>query len=526
MYNKVLSYFSYMKKGIVLSLLALLGITQLAAQDFEYVPFVREGVKWVCYYENLGYNNILDPYYNPGRNYFTLEIKGDTIIDGKCYKAMHKYGGAAINTANDTIPLYLREQNHIVYGIAPEGHHYVGLMVGYGFYDNVYQSVNQGEEIVLYDFNAPEDYLSNTINDLSYLGYSYIELGNRYAKRHRFYIGDCHFLIIEGVGFDEEQFMTGYTLGYAFSSLNNISFHLSHVMEGNEIIYKGTNYKEPQPEQDDYEYVPFVREGVKWVYYYDNPFTPDVLDMDSYIQYYSFEMKGDVEIGGKHYKQVSLTHYFGDNTKEVEDFVPVYLREENKVVYAIHPDGREYPQCPVGISRLIDRDYSPNTSNDEFILYDFNDPNALYDSINIYGEFPIWITYQYTDTITFGNHHTRCHHYKTAFGSSGKVIEGIGYDGFGGGMPLCYFNCRKLKLLPLVEYYLSHVIEDGEIIYKGLFYDPQIRVGINETMADRTRRNLDPQYYNLMGQPVGKDVPTTPGIYIHQGKKICVSRTP
>ncbi len=30
----------------------------------------------------------------------------------------------------------------------------------------------------------------------------------------------------------------------------------------------------------------------------------------------------------------------------------------------------------------------------------------------------------------------------------------------------------------------------------------------------------------MMGQPVGKDIPTMPGIYIHQGKKICVSRMP
>ena len=41
-----------MKKTFVLVLLALLGMTQLAAQDYEYVPFVREGVKWVYWYKN------------------------------------------------------------------------------------------------------------------------------------------------------------------------------------------------------------------------------------------------------------------------------------------------------------------------------------------------------------------------------------------------------------------------------------------------------------------------------------------
>ena len=46
---------------------------------------------------------------------------------------------------------------------------------------------------------------------------------------------------------------------------------------------------------------------------------------------------------------------------------------------------------------------------------------------------------------------------------------------------------------------------------------------INEVVADQ-RRVKDSNYYDLMGRVVGKDVPTVPGIYIHQGKKICVRR--
>jgi len=41
-------------------------------------------------------------------------------------------------------------------------------------------------------------------------------------------------------------------------------------------------------------------------------------------------------------------------------------------------------------------------------------------------------------------------------------------------------------------------------------------------VADRTSRPLDENYYDLMGRPIGKDVPSTPGIYIHNGKKIVV----
>ena len=44
-----------MRKFFVFSMLALLGMTQAAAQDYEYVPFVREGVKWVYKITNLEY---------------------------------------------------------------------------------------------------------------------------------------------------------------------------------------------------------------------------------------------------------------------------------------------------------------------------------------------------------------------------------------------------------------------------------------------------------------------------------------
>ena len=55
-----------MKKFFLICVLALLGLIQSVAQ--EYVPFVREGVQWVCTYNNRP---------------FTLELKGDVVIGGK-----------------------------------------------------------------------------------------------------------------------------------------------------------------------------------------------------------------------------------------------------------------------------------------------------------------------------------------------------------------------------------------------------------------------------------------------------------
>ena len=109
-----------MKTKLLFALLALLGMSQVVAQEYEYVPFVREGVKWVYYYD-FPFDN---SYIASGKHYYTLEIKGDTILNNKCYKKVHLYQGGAINTENDTIPVFLREENKIVYGIIPDEKRY------------------------------------------------------------------------------------------------------------------------------------------------------------------------------------------------------------------------------------------------------------------------------------------------------------------------------------------------------------------------------------------------------------------
>ena len=69
---------------------------------------------------------------------------------------------------------------------------------------------------------------------------------------------------------------------------------------------------------------------------------------------------------------------------------------------------------------------------------------------------------------------------------------------------------------PYDAFGLYYVIENGEIIYNRVYPD-----NIDE-VADGQTLQADGNYYDLMGRAVGKDVPTTPGIYIHQGKKIVI----
>lgn len=271
----------------------------------------------------------------------------------------------------------------------------------------------------------------------------------------------------------------------------------------------------------EYEYVPLVREGVKWVCFHDLPSydnTEDGFCLPAGVHYYTLEIRGEATFNGKQYKAVHL--YSGKSIQEEADTVPVYLREENKVVYGILPTGNRYLECPVGIGTyvLYPNMISDLQTNEEFVLYDFCNPESFYNSIS-----PMCCSdYSHTDTVSISGCPRQRHVFNNGVES---IIEGIGYDGNGEGTMLNYFYPSTTGVTQ-VTYHLSHVVEDKKVIYKSRYYNPDINVGIDEVVTDKTRRSLDPNYYNLLGQPVGKEVPTVPGIYIHQRRKICVSRMP
>ena len=273
------------------------------------------------------------------------------------------------------------------------------------------------------------------------------------------------------------------------------------------------------------EYLPLVREGVKWVYSSIDPFKGKEYDGDFIrygIQYFTLEIKGDTIIDGKEYKPVHL--YSGQSINENNDTVPVYLREEGKVVYGIIPDDRRYRECPIGIGTMLDGDqlFSDEKTGAEFILYDFNDPVSFYESLDnpfFYGR----LHYDHAEIIQAGIHKTKKHIFKcvddygNGFGNE-YIIEGIGFIGESPGMTVNYFYGVTTGVTQVVNH-LSHIIENDEIFYKTEWYGESD--AIDEVAADQQGQQ-DGNYYDLMGRAVGQDVPTMPGIYIHNGKKIVV----
>ena len=284
-------------------------------------------------------------------------------------------------------------------------------------------------------------------------------------------------------------------------------------------------------DNDSTGYLSVVREGVKWV---NEKVIVNHGDTTKY--FYNYEFKGEdswTDIAGD--IQKACYYYLGEQLDVEKDSLIAGLRDDygfkilcirNNARQKVYDEGKEL---------FVLGTYTDGGSK---ILYDFSNPRRCI-NYYLYCE-SIWCDYWgCEEEITEDNlievepvtvEGVEC--FRIAYlDESGQplayIVEGIGFDSRDMGDLLTPFTRRPDPNADYQEWCgLSHVVKDGKIIYKGMCYRDDNLTGIDEAVADRTVRPADPHYYDLMGRAVGTDVPSTPGIYIHQGKKICVSRMP
>ena len=286
-------------------------------------------------------------------------------------------------------------------------------------------------------------------------------------------------------------------------------FDLEKVVENGEVIY-------PQNFVED-RYLPVIREGVKWV---NEKVT--VHDGDTTCQYYTYEFKGNHPVKDNYNRTYkALYRYEGSHHNfDLENVSLVAgLREDEAIVSY---ENNEPLNACIGQERdMISFPgclYEMNSDNEGIMwskgyYIDYQREPFLNDENFIVAE-PIMVD---------GYRCSRLAYLNEQGDTLAYVIEGIGFDSYDMGDLLTPFTRKPDPDADYQEWCgLSHVVKDGEIIYKGMRYRSDVHVGIDEAVADRTGRTLDGNYYDLTGRNVGRDVPATPGIYIHQGKKIVV----
>ena len=496
-------------------MLALLGMTQMAAQESDYLPFVREGVKWVYKYHSVIYPEALG--LADGEHYYSMEFKGEVEINGKMYKpvCLNKIDYNKEETPVDYVPAYVREEDRVVYAIVLDARAHPECPVGFGRTmcdtEPLESYYVPGEEFVLYDFNDP----STIYGDLVLPVYSYSDtytIGKHECKVNHYELdgSDGEHLIIEGYGNVNESplfYFQMRTTGF------QVSYRLSHIIEDGEVVYRSRNYNEDW-------YLPINREGVKWV---NERVVVDHGEMTR--TYYTYEFKGMHPVKPEYGTAMSACYYYLGNGKHVED-------PANDVIMAGVHDfwGDVESNENVAMNKVVESGRNmldlESQSSFGYLLY-------TWDTWANLGEY--YMSYQREPFLNSGNFIKTspvvvdgCICDRWAYlGEDGEplayVVEGIGFDSRDLGDLLTPFTRKPDPDADYQEWCgLSHVMKDGKIIYKGMRYSQDNMTGIDEVVADKGQRAYDGTYYNLMGQPVGKEVPTTPGIYIHNGNKILV----
>ena len=453
-----------MKKFFLMMVLGVLGMPQSVAQ--EYVPFVREGVKWVCEQKRYSY-----PFTDIIVN---LELKGDVQINGKTYKAMHKYCGDAINPSNDTVLVYLREEDKVVYGIVPNGVLYPEYPIGIVSDQEMKAKIASGEEFVLYDFNDFGRFMDSHDKIWPYHWQrrfipDRITVAGKQVNRYVF--GWQHNLcLVEGIGYDG--------LGEASPlSLLTGSFRLSRVVENGEVIYTSERFKTKAPSDG---FLPIEREGVQWIN------EKVVVDHGNItVSYYTYEFSGTVF---RDYPACYL--YTGKNMTESTDatFIgsfstPYELTGIELASYCCDDCEPFVDNMQSGRSMMYYYGYTTawpiyRFSNNESDIdysnpinhYIYNQNDEFLSHGNIVKAEPLIIEGVICDRYAYLDEEGNPLAY---------VVEGIGFDSYDMGDLLTPFTCKPDPDADYQEYCgLSHVIKDGEIIYKGMRFDPDKVYGI------------------------------------------------
>ena len=291
----------------------------------EYTPLVEDGKVW-NYFENWGWEVIED-------DYARIAMSGQEEINGKIYtKCWFYYGHCEFSEENAMLLCYMREEDKRVYMLpAIDYSRCPAFFMGYA------SEMEEAQEYLLYDFNLStgdsyhefpyyeDDWLNHTIESVEF-----IEIDGKLRKKY--VLSNSH-NVIEGIGIIGD--FSGYvcspnpvlpTCSYSTPGLSHIS-----TLDGETtLVYFGGDPCLISEDEYQYEYVPVVREDVVWGYYSNTNASEG--GKTTYIRF-----DGEEVINGKTYLKCYRSDdcSFDENKSELLG----YMREEDKRVYAIVPQG-------------------------------------------------------------------------------------------------------------------------------------------------------------------------------------------
>lgn len=229
-------------KKFIISLLMLIGITGVQAQEYEYVPLVREGVQWVFAF--LTHSTPSDKCGAWVETFYTLEFKGDTTINGMKYKNLVYDLSNKVSEPQHGTLAYMRENDKRVYAIVNTDFNNYDHFMTYGS-PRIENAGGADGELVIFDFNDLKQFYLD--NDLGGINEAQDTLINGSMRKFYSETTNPRLKIIEGIG---EDLVGNFLFPFCTRWVNcqkTMTMGLCYVKDADgNIEYYGRKYEELQ----------------------------------------------------------------------------------------------------------------------------------------------------------------------------------------------------------------------------------------------------------------------------------------
>ena len=250
-----------MKKTLLISLFALLGMIQAVAQNNPPMPLVQEGMKWVN-------EKVIINHGDTTKYYYTYEIQGDDPnwhwYSGGNAKLCHYYTGNHIDYSNDSIISSLEDRvpgnlnlavdcfnNWALEKITEENRNLIKRLFWAG--------MDEGESLYIMDFKnstriqySIHNYICYQtdppiLTEENFIEVEPIEIDGCLCPRVAYVdeFGEPKAYLVNGIGFDSRNMgdlLTPFTREPDPDADYQEYCGLSHVIKDGKIIYKGMRY--------------------------------------------------------------------------------------------------------------------------------------------------------------------------------------------------------------------------------------------------------------------------------------------
>lgn len=412
-----------------------------------YLPLALEGNKWLCGKVDVNGNGVTHTPY-------CYVIKGDKEYNDKVYKCCHKLVG------NDTI-----SDTNLYALLRDDCQDYKTYVV----YPNL-----SSEETVLYDFRNPlnPDMLKHFGYDGEPMGdvmieetYGVVHSSNIYPYEYSLKLSSMNYNLyyIEGVGFDGTQKCDLFNAPIVVIPGTEYSYSQFYkLLDANDNVVYTSPAIDPTISSNDY--VPLVKEGVRWECEIVRVTVPDYVEQE-YHYPYDIVISGDSVINDTKYKKC---HYLfnGYNNEPCDTTVIAFLREDvlAKRVYVIFSGDYQFP-----IPHVIP-EYSYGAAT-----FTFDKEELLYDFADISNTNQYWgymSNYTATDTI-IDNVSRKRYINNVEYDSPFGLVEGIGNMGNPNVTGDLLFPKPLSNIIPSLPtrytdpVFYNYYNENGELVYSS-----------------------------------------------------------